>query len=373
MSLDQRAEKLAEIAINHSTNIQEGDRLFVFGEPEFTDFAVFLGSLAMQKGARVFYDLQSVKEKRALIEVNDKELLAAESERLCTIVEESTAVIKLNATTDPYFLKDVAPEKVADYVRMVRKPVGDRIMGDGKDFQEKKWLVLGYPCEALARDAGMSLADYETFFYGATNRDWKAERARMESLKALFDDAEDVHIVVSGQTDLHLSLRGRGAAIGDGRHNMPDGEIWYAPVEDSAYGTVYFDYPSVRDGNEVQGIILKLGNGEITGYDAKQNFPFLEKMLSLKGAKRLGEFGIGCNRGITQYTKNLLTDEKIGGTVHITPGQAYKTPLSAGGGLNESDIHWDLVLELRKINNNPGGKIWVDGELAQENGVWVYK
>ena len=140
----------------------------------------------------------------------------------------------------------------------------------------------------------------------------------------------------------------------------------------SANGIITFPYTSIRDGNEVKGIKLTYKNGEVTDCIAETNQKFMESMLELKGVKRIGELGLGCNYSIDRYIKNLLFDEKIGGTIHIAIGNSYKRTLDDGGGLNDGDIHWDLVCDLRRIADNPGGELYVNDKLVQKNGIWQF-
>ena len=153
---------------------------------------------------------------------------------------------------------------------------------------------------------------------------------------------------------------------------MPDGEVYYGPVEDSANGYIYFPYDNILQGNKISGIKLWYKNGEIIKFKAKKNEALLKNILSQEGMKRIGEFGIGCNYGIKKYTNNILFDEKIGGTIHIALGRSYKEPLNAGGGLNDAMLHIDVICDLRKIPElNPGGIIKVDGREVQKNGEWL--
>jgi aminopeptidase len=247
------------------------------------------------------------------------------------------------------------------------------VTGDGKKWKGIKWNLVAYPCRAEAKRSRMSLGRYEDFVYGATNINWKKTKERMQAVKNEFDNAEDVHIIVPGQTDLHLSLNRRGGRISYGKRNMPDGEVYYGPIETSTEGHIYFPYRSNRDGHDVEGIRLDFKKGKIVNFSAKKNQKFLESMLDLKGARRIGELGIGCNYGIERYINHLLFDEKIGGTIHLALGESFTSQgLRDGGGKNQSEIHWDLVCDLRKVNGLPGGEIYVDGKLVQKNGKWVF-
>jgi aminopeptidase len=177
-------------------------------------------------------------------------------------------------------------------------------------------------------------------------------------------------------TDLHLSLKGRGGEICDGKFNMPDGEVCYGPVEDSMNGHIYFQTLTKREGFGIlQGIRFEFEDGVIRRYSARQNQKALEEILKIdEGVKKIGELGIGCNYGVQRAILETLFDEKIGGTFHLALGNSLSPDLSNGGGLNKSYIHWDIVCDLRKnsadLGQYPGGEVYVDGRLVQKDGVW---
>jgi aminopeptidase len=373
MTLDTRAKELAGIVVDYSVSIQPNDILLVQAEFSFKEFAEYIGKLAEDKGANIISDYRDLNEKRLMIQRNDKEELEEESKRKCDLAEKATARVLVDAMTDPHYLKGVDPKKIGVFQSLVSKPFLDRICGNGKEFKGIKWNLVAYPGEGDAKNAGMSLEEYTNFLYGATNIDWAKTGDELRKIKDIFDNAKDVHISVPGQTDFHLSLEGRGGGICDGKFNMPDGETYYGPVEDSANGIIYFPYKSLRDGNELKGIKLEYKDGEVVSFSAEENQPFLETMLDLPGVKRIGELGIANNYGIKRYIQNLLFDEKIGGTIHIALGESYFEPLNEGGGKNKGEIHWDLVCDLRKINNLPGGEIYVNDKLVQKNGVWRFE
>jgi aminopeptidase len=185
----------------------------------------------------------------------------------------------------------------------------------------------------------------------------------MRHLADRFDRAETVRIAGEG-TDLTLSLKGRTAMVDDGHFNMPGGEFFYSPVEDATEGTVTFaEYPAMYMGQEVEGVRLRYEGGRVVEASARRGEEFLLKILDRDaGARVLGELGIGCNPGIQQHMKNVLFDEKMNGTIHMAIGAGF--PFL--GGTNESSVHWDMVKDLRN-----GGQIFCDGELVQENGVWL--
>jgi aminopeptidase len=227
---------------------------------------------------------------------------------------------------------------------------------------EVPWVVCEYPVHATAQEAGMTLGEYTEFIYGAVLLGWDAEGAKMKRIASVFDAAEVIRIV-GDETDLTLSLAGRSGAIDDGHINMPGGEVFYSPIEDSVQGTVTFsEFPAVYYGHEVEGARLVFENGRVVEASARSGEAFLLRTLDTdEGARRLGELGIGCNPGIQRFTKNVGFDEKIDGTVHLAIGNSY----SSTGGKNVSRIHWDIVKDLRR-----GGKLYADGVLVQEDGAW---
>jgi aminopeptidase len=208
----------------------------------------------------------------------------------------------------------------------------------------------------------MSLEEFTDFLYDACLRDWDAEHERISRYAELFERAADVRVVGDG-TDLRLSIAGRKIAVDAGGANMPGGEFFCSPVEDSAEGTIAFsEFPAVYLGHEVKGITLRFEAGRVVDASAESNEDFLFSMLDLDdGSRRLGELGIGCNPGITQYLKNTAFDEKIDCTVHLALGNG----LPELGGTNVSQIHWDIVKDIRHA-----GKIELDGQIVQENGSW---
>jgi aminopeptidase len=227
---------------------------------------------------------------------------------------------------------------------------------------EAPWVIAEYPVLSGAQDAGMTLSEYEEFIFDSVLLDWNAEGERMRKIADVFDAADEARIVGPG-TDLTLSLAGRAGAVDDGHVNMPGGEVFYSPVEDSAEGVIEFsEFPAVYFGHEVSGVRFAFEAGRIVDASASSGEEFLIQTLDTdEGARRLGELGIGCNPGIQRYMKNVAFDEKIDGTVHLAVGNSY----TFTGGTNTSSIHWDIVKDLRS-----GGELYADGKLVQQNGEW---
>jgi aminopeptidase len=266
------------------------------------------------------------------------------------------ARITVEAPDNTRGVAEVSAERRA-LMKRASAPFFRRTMAD-----EIPWVGCQYPTNAFAQEAGMPLAAFEDFFYGACLRDWDAESKSMHRLVARFDDADEVRIV-GDETDLALSLRGRKGEVDDGHVNMPGGEFFYSPIEDSAEGTIYFDVPTELESAPVSGIRLTFRKGRVEEASAEQGEAELLAALDIDdGARFVGELGIGCNAGITRPMRNILYDEKMAGTVHLAVGASYPKV----GGTNVSSLHWDLIKDLRE-----GGRIELDGEVVQENGVWV--
>lgn len=227
-------------------------------------------------------------------------------------------------------------------------------------FKKNNWVLCGYPSVPAAEDAGMSLSEFEDFVFSATNIDWSEMSKRQDLLKGIVDKGRHVRIIGEG-TDLSFSIKGNKAIKCDGKCNMPDGEVFTAPKRDSVNGKVSFSFPTVYMGKEVRDVVLHFKDGRVVKASASRNEDFLKKMLEVdEGARYLGEFGIGMNYAIKRFIKNTLFDEKIGGTIHLALGMAYKE----SGGKNESAIHWDMITKPEKV--------YIDDRIILKDGEFMF-
>ncbi len=234
--------------------------------------------------------------------------------------------------------------------------------------KELRWNVTAYPTRALAQEAGMSIMDYEDFVYRAVmvDRDdpvkaWIEKAREQQRIVDFLNKVSELRYEGPG-IDLVLRVDGRKWINDDGKYNMPGGEVFSAPIEDSVEGYVVFDYPAIWRGVEVEGVKLVFRKGVVVEASARRGGEFLKKMLETdEGARRLGEIAFGLNYGITRFTKEILFDEKIGGTIHMALGAAYPET----GGLNKSSIHWDMIKDMRKH------RVYADGDLVYENGRFI--
>jgi len=271
------------------------------------------------------------------------------------------ASISINSAVNTRALSSADPVKQARLARTLQ-PLTSVML-------KKPWVVTIFPTAAYAQDAEMGLREYEDFVYGAMFADeedpvrrWRELRRKQARLIAWLRGAQRVRIVGPG-TELSFSVRQRRFINSDGHHNMPSGEVFTAPVEDTVEGVIEYDFPVCHAGREIEGIRLVFRGGKVVETSARKHAQFLQAMLDTDpGARRLGEFGIGTNARIGRFTRNILLDEKIGGTVHLALGRAYPET----GGVNRSAIHWDMIKDLRK-----GGAVYVDGRLLQKDGKFV--
>jgi aminopeptidase len=227
---------------------------------------------------------------------------------------------------------------------------------------QTRWVLVRVPNESLAQQSHMSLEEMMEFFFTAVLQDWQEQTQRYEELKAHFEAATRVRLT-GRDTDISFSTAGRPYCVGDGTHNMPDGEIFTSPVDDSAEGHIYFEFPAVYAGVLFHGIRLEFAEGKVTRVTAEDNEDLLRQILDTDdGAKRLGEFGVGTNFNIDRFCYDILYDEKIGGTIHLALGRAF----SESGGVNHSALHWDIIKDLREE-----GAIYLDGRKVLENGQFL--
>ena len=353
---DARIEMLAEILVSYSVKVKRGSAIKINLGPEARELGLEVYKRVLGKGAFPIVNctlpgFAYEYYKRATNEQLKRFPKIAEFE-----VKNIDGVISIGTEYNTREFTNIKPAKVALRSRVLR-PLSEIVL------KKDNWVICLFPTNALAQDAEMSLAEFEEFCYKATNLDWKKESVKQDKIKRIIDKGSEVRLI-GKNTDLRFSIKGRTAIKCDGRRNMPDGEVFCAPVENTVEGHIEYSYPAIKGGREVDGIRLRFAKGRCIEATADKNEKFLHAMLDTdKGARYLGEFGIGMNFGIKRFIKQILFDEKIGGTVHLALGMAYKQ----GGGRNESALHWDMIKDMRK-----GGEIIVDGKCVQRDGKFIY-
>ena len=364
---DPRVGKLADLLVNYSLGVQPKQKVMIQGESGGEALMMAVFDKCLQKGAYPFifnypthfYDsifrYASPEMYKGLLEPL-KEMVKTYDMRIRILGEENTKELsKFNLDNMTKFYAEAG--KIS------------KIMLDREAKGEMKWVLALFPTQAYAQDADMSPIDYEDFVYNACMPDpedpigyWKKFAARQDKIINWLKGKEKVHVTAS-ETDLTLSIKERPFINCACKVNVPDGEVFTSPVEDSAEGHVYYSYPTLYQGFEVTGVRLWFEKGKVVKATAEKNEEFLHKKLDTDaGSRYLGEFAIGTNEGIQQFTGQILFDEKIGGRFHMALGHGYPESKSQ----NESAIHWDMICDLRH-----GGKIYVDDELFYENGKFM--
>lgn len=362
-----RIEALAKIVVNYSTRVREGDLCVVDGPSFATPFLIAVTREILRAGGhavtRVALEGQTEMFARY---ASDRTLEWIDTSREI-VAEEADVRIVVDAEWNTRSLATVDPERLARMSR-ARAPLQRRFMERGATG-ELRWLVVGYPCEAFAQDAGMSLADYEELLAATCLLDdpdpvarWEAFAVRIDRVAKFLAGVDELRFVAPG-TDLRMSVKGRSWRAASGRENFPDGEVYTGPLEDSVEGTVKFSFPAVYRSREVDEVELRFEGGKVIEASAGSGEEFLLTMINQdEGARRLGEIAFGLNDSLTEFTRSTLLDEKIGGTFHIALGASYPET----GGLNESGLHWDMVCDLRQ-----GGEVYADGRLVYRDGHFL--
>ncbi|HEU5142416.1 MAG TPA: aminopeptidase [Solirubrobacterales bacterium] len=364
---DPRVERLAKILVGYSTEVKEGEVVSIDGESGAEPLLLAVYEQVLQAGGRPIMNVSLDGQAVAYYKhASDAQLdwVSPVSEWL---LENVDVRIAIGASANTRELSAVPPEK-----QMRRQTATGELLARAMERSAKgefRWCYTLFPTNAYASEAEMSLSDYEDFYYGAclaTDGDpltaWQKASEECKRLAEWIDGHEEVRVVAPG-TDIKLGIAGRKFIPCDGRHNMPDGEFFTGPVEDSVEGEVSFHLPATIGGREVAGVRLRFEAGKVVDASAERGEEYLVELLDTdEGARRLGELGIGTNYAIDRGTREVLLDEKLGGTVHMAVGRSYPE----SGGVNESAVHTDLVCDLRL-----GGKLEVDGTVMQEDGKFV--
>jgi aminopeptidase len=367
MSGDPKVQNLAKILVGYSTQVKEGEVVSIDGESAAAPLLLAVYEEVLKAGGNPVLNVALDGQIAAYFKHASDKQLEWISPFAEWMVDHADVRIAVGATTNTRELSGVPPER-----QSLRQSVtGDLMQRAMKrsaagDF---RWVYTIFPTSAYASEAEMSLADYEDFYYGAclaSDGDpltaWKRASEETERLAEWAEGHQEVRITAPG-TDIKLGIAGRHFIPCIGDHNMPDGEFFTGPIEDATEGEVSFHLPAVIGGREVSGVRLRFEAGKVVDASAERGEEFLIAQLDTDpGARILGELGIGTNYGIDRGTREVLLDEKIGGTIHMAFGQAYPE----SGGTNESAVHTDLVCDLRL-----GGKMEVDGVVMQEDGKFV--
>ena len=356
---DPRISHFAQILVDYSTRVGKNDVVFINSAGfEAAPLVKELYSLCLERGAQYVEYAFSVPEiELVFFNTANRRQLDRFPQHKMDFYKMLTVYIGIAAGDNSMVMANARQEAVVARQKVTRPLIDQRV-------KHTRWVVTRYPTHAAAQDAQMSLDEYEDYLFSACCRDWAAESRKQNKLKKLIDQTDKVRIVAP-DTDITFSIKGLPGIKCDGRFNMPDGEVFTAPVKDSAEGYITYNCPSIYQGREFNGVRFEFRKGKIIKATAEAGMTeALNKILDTDdGARYIGEFALGVNPGIQRPMRNILFDEKIFGSIHLTPGQSYD---ECDNG-NRSAVHWDLVKLLAD-----GGEIWFDDTLIQKNGLFVH-
>jgi aminopeptidase len=356
---DARFDKLASLLVDYSTTLKRNEKVLIesFDTPD--EMTIALVRAARKAGAVPFVHIQRARVSRELaLEIDARQLDVTAAQELARM-KKMDAYIAIRGSNNISELVDVPVERMKLIAKKMR-PVQDHRV------QKTKWVVLRWPTPAMAQQAGMSTAAFEDFFFKVCTLDYRKLQPGMKALKALMEKTDQVQIKGPG-TDLRFSIKGISSIICGGDRNIPDGEVFSCPVKESVEGHVTFNAPSIYQSTPFDNIRLDFRDGRIVEATSNQPKKLNAILDSDAGARYIGEFSLGCNPYIMHPMRDILFDEKIAGSFHFTPGQAYQ---EADNG-NRSQVHWDMVCIQRK--DYGGGEIFFDGELVRKNGEFLPK
>jgi aminopeptidase len=364
---DPRVVAVARVLVDYSVNVQPGEFVVVRGMPEGAPLILAVFQRVLERGGHPWLQLGLPEASEIFYSCASDAQLSFVPDLDRQLIEQVDARIVVWTEVNTKALTHIDPAKQAR-VTAARRTLSERFL-ERAAMKELKWTGTVYPTQAFAQDAEMSLREFEDFLYGAalvSEADpiaaWRTISSQQQRLVDWLSDKQQVHLL-GPDTDLTLAVAGRRWINCDGRENFPDGEVFTGPVENSANGYVRFSFPACEDGREVDDVRLWFENGKVVKATAAKNEPFLLAMLEAdEGARYLGEFAFGTNLQVQRFTKNVLFDEKIGGTVHMALGAGYPET----GSQNRSAIHWDMICDLRQ-----GGEVWIDGILFGKDGKFT--
>lgn len=361
--------KLAQILVDHSTSVKPGDHVAIETTTNASELVREIYALVVQRGGHPHILLNLPEQEQLLFKYANEDQLTYTPAFQKLVTEQFEAYIRIRADIDPMALRDVPAEKQS--LRQKGMATVRNTMLQRAADNSLRWSLTQFPTEGYAKEAGMNLEEYTSFLLSACHADentpdpvahWEAIRSRQAGMIERIEGHDQVKLV-GPDVDLSLSVKGRKFNNSYGKHNMPDGEIYTGPVEESVNGWVRFTYPAIYQGQGVEGVELKFDRGRVVSAKAEVGEELLLAMIaSDEGAHYLGEFAIGTNYEINRFTRNILFDEKLGGTFHLALGASFPET----GSRNTSSIHWDMICDMRT-----DAEIRVDGDVIYRNGEFV--
>ncbi len=347
---DPRVDQLARQLVNYSTQVKKGDLVWIdcFDVPNYVPLALIRAVVAAK--ARPIVKLHDTMVTRELMIHADEHQYDVIADYQLELMKKMDCYIAVRGSNNITENCDVPPEKMKMVMAKLRPMQNERV-------NNTRWCVLRWPTSAMAQQGSMSTQAFEDFYFRVCLLDYAALIPAMNQLKKLMDKTKEVHI---------FSLKGIKSIVCGGRHNIPDGEVFSAPVRDSVEGVISYNAPTIYQGIAFDHVKLEFSKGKIINATANNTEAINKIFDSDEGARYIGEFAIGFNREIREPMRDILFDEKIAGSFHFTPGQAYE---GIADNTNRSQVHWDLVCIQRP--DYGGGEIYFDGNLIRQNGKFV--
>lgn len=367
--INQFYEKLAKLVVNYSIKVNKGDRVYVDGPTLAEELfrALYIEIIKAGGNPLLFPNIEGIKE--LFFKYASEEQLLYLDNAIKTIFEEFDCVIGISGDYNTKKLSLIDPKLLTKFQGAPDRRDMLKNFYDRAAKGEVRWVLVPFPSHSLAQEANMDLFSYTEFVEEALflNKDdpvkeWLKVEKKQEKICAFLNKVNRIQ-VISEDTDLEFSIKGRTWENDCGRFNLPDGEVCTAPIENSVEGFIRFTYPGIYLAREVENIYLKFKNGKVIEAKADKGEDLLQEILKIENANILGEFAIGTNYGITKFTKEMLFDEKMGGTLHCALGDGIKET----GSKNNCAIHWDILKDMK----SPGSKILADGKVIYEEGKWL--
>jgi aminopeptidase len=363
--VDQRIEKLAQLSVHYSVNLKPREKVLIQGTEQALPLINELYKECLLSDAYptvmpnldVQYTFYKYAKEHQLKFVSPLEKF---------VLENIDVRIGIFCEPSPKGLSNIDPSRIRMRSASRKELAGIfyKRVAEGK----LRWTGLPYPIDAQAQEAAMSIEEYEDFVYSSCLVDredpvaeWKKVHQQQQRICDFLNQASEIHII-GEDTDLTFNVKDRKWINCSGKENMPDGEVFTGPIENSVNGTIRFTFPGIVSGREVEDIKLSFKDGKVVKASAAKGDELLQQLLKVEGTERVGETAIGTNYGITKFTKSMLFDEKMGGTVHMALGNSYPE----SGGKNESAIHWDILKDMKK-----DGEIYADDKLFYKNGKFL--
>ena len=355
---DPRLVKFAEVITGYSVDVQPGENVLIemigINDPEFLKVLI---EKVYEKGGNPFYNIKDPRVNRAFLKGANEEQLKKQMVVDMTQMKQMDAYIAVRGGDNITELSDVPSEKLNLYNRLYREVLNERV-------NNTKWVIMRYPTPSMAQLSGVPTDVFEEFYFNVCTLDYRKMDKAMDSLKALMDRTDKVRLVSPG-TDLTFSMKGIPSVKCSGLRNIPDGEVYSAPVKNSVNGVLQYNATTLYNGTTFDKIRLVFKDGKIVEATSSNTQKLNEILDTDEGARFIGEFAIGVNPYVLHPMKDILFDEKIAGSIHMTPGQAYE---EADNG-NRSAVHWDMVLIQRPEYG--GGEIYFDDVLIRKDGLFV--